>query len=42
MGVKGETVDSIKAKLKRGTFSAVFLLGCLAALEAEGLHLGDI
>jgi hypothetical protein len=41
-GVKGETVDSIKAKLKRGTFSAIFLLACMAALEAEGIQLEDI
>jgi hypothetical protein len=41
-GVKGETADSIKAKLKRGTFSAVFLLACLAAPEAEGVGLEDI
>jgi hypothetical protein len=41
-GVKGETVDSIKAKLKRGTFTAIFLLACLAALEAEGVRLEDI
>ncbi len=41
-GVKGETVDSIKAKLMRGTFSATFLLGCLAALELEGVHLEDV
>lgn len=41
-GVKGETVDSIKAKLKRGTFPATFLLAALAALEADGLRLEDI
>ena len=41
-GVKGETVDSIKAKLRRGTFPATFLLASLAALEAEGLRLEDI
>jgi hypothetical protein len=41
-GVKGETVDSIKAKLKRGTFPATFLLATLAALEADGLRLEDI
>jgi len=41
-GVKGETADSIKAKLMRGTFAATFLLGCLAALELEGVHLEDI
>ena len=41
-GIKGETVDSIKAKLKRGTFPATFLLGALAALELEGVRLEDI
>jgi hypothetical protein len=37
-----ETRDSIAAKLKRGTFAATFLIGCLAALEIEGLRLEDI
>jgi hypothetical protein len=37
-----ETRDSIAAKLKRGTFSATFLLGCLAALELPGLRLEDV
>jgi Domain of unknown function (DUF6471) len=37
-----ETRDSIAAKLKRGTFAATFLLGCLAALEMEGIKLEDI
>ena len=41
-GFKDETEDSITAKLKRGTFSAIFLLACLAALEAEGVRLEDI
>jgi hypothetical protein len=41
-GLKGETVDSIKSKLARGTFSAVFLLASLAALEAAGIRLDDI
>jgi len=41
-GVKGETADSIKAKLARGTFAATFLLACIAALELEGLRLEDI
>jgi len=31
-----ETRDSIAAKLKRGTFAATFLLGCIAALEMDG------
>jgi Domain of unknown function (DUF6471) len=37
-----ETRDSIAAKLKRGTFAATFLLGCLAALEMEGVRLEDL
>ncbi|MGH6818521.1 MAG: DUF6471 domain-containing protein [Methylovirgula sp.] len=37
-----ETRDSIAAKLKRGTFSATFLLGCLAALELDGVRLEDL
>ncbi len=37
-----ETRASVAAKLKRGTFSATFLLGCLAALEMEGVRLEDI
>jgi hypothetical protein len=38
-GFKDETEASITAKLKRGTFTAIFLLACLAALEAEGVRL---
>ncbi|MGO9173565.1 MAG: DUF6471 domain-containing protein [Rhodomicrobium sp.] len=41
-GVKGETENSIKSKLKRGTFAATFLLATLAALELEGLRLSDL
>jgi hypothetical protein len=41
-GVKGETVDSIKSKLKRGTFAATFLLAVLAALELDGVRLEDV
>lgn len=41
-GLKGETADSIKAKLARGTFSATFFLACLAALELEGVTLADV
>jgi len=41
-GFKDETEDSITAKLRRGTFTAIFLLACLAALEAEGVGLEDI
>ena len=41
-GLPHETEDSIKAKLKRGTFAATFMLACLAALGLEGLSLEDI
>lgn len=37
-----ETEASITMKLQRGTFSATFLLACLAALELEGLQLTDL
>jgi hypothetical protein len=37
-----ETEASITNKLKRGTFSATFMLAALAALEAEGVKLEDI
>ena len=37
-----ETRDSIASKLKRGTFAATFLLGCLAALQKDGLRLEEI
>jgi hypothetical protein len=41
-GLPDETQDSIKSKLKRGTFAATFLLACLAALELEGVALNDL
>jgi hypothetical protein len=41
-GLPDETQDSIKSKLKRGTFPATFLLACLAALELSGITLEDI
>jgi len=41
-GLPGETKDSIKAKLLRGTFAASFMLACIAALELEGVRLEDI
>jgi hypothetical protein len=41
-GFKDETEASITAKLKRGTFSATFMLASLAALELNGLNLEDI
>jgi virulence-associated protein VapD len=37
-----ETEASITMKLKRGTFSATFMLACLAALELEGVLLEEI
>lgn len=41
-GLSGETEASIKAKLRRGTFAATFLVATLAALEMEGLRLEDL
>lgn len=41
-GFKDETEASITAKLKRGTFSAAFLLASLFALEADGINLEDV
>jgi hypothetical protein len=41
-GLPDETADSIKAKLKRGTFAATFFLACLAAMELEGVALEEI
>jgi len=41
-GFKGETEDSIQAKLRRGTFTASFLLASLYALEASGIQLEDV
>ena len=41
-GLPDETRDSIKSKLKRGTFAATFFLACLAALELDGVSLEDI
>jgi hypothetical protein len=37
-----ETEASITMKLKRGTFSAVFLLACVAALGLTGIDLEDL
>jgi hypothetical protein len=37
-----ETEASITNKLKRGTFSATFFLGCIAALDLEGVVLEEI
>lgn len=41
-GLPDETEDSIKAKLKRGTFAATFMLACLAALELDGVKLENV
>ena len=41
-GLPDETENSIKSKLKRGTFAATFLLACVAALELGGVSLEDI
>jgi hypothetical protein len=41
-GYPHESENTIKAKLKRGTFAATFLLSVLAALELEGLRLEDL
>jgi hypothetical protein len=41
-GLPGETENSIKAKLARGTFAATFLVATLAALEMEGMRLEDL
>ena len=40
-GLPDETENSIKSKLKRGTFAATFLLACIAALELEGVMLEE-
>lgn len=37
-----ETEASISSKLARGTFAATFFLATLAALEMEGMRLGDL
>ena len=37
-----ETKASIANKLARATVPAAFFLACLAALELEGIQLGDI
>jgi hypothetical protein len=41
-GLSEESETTIKAKLKRGTFAATFLLATLAALEMEGIRLEDL
>lgn len=37
-----ETETGIASKMARGTFSATFLVACLAVLEKEGLRLNEI
>ncbi len=37
-----ETEASITSKLSRGTFAATFFLAVVAALELEGVQLGDL
>ena len=41
-GLPAETEASIKAKLRRGTFAATFMLATLAALEIDGVRLEDL
>jgi Domain of unknown function (DUF6471) len=41
-GLSGETRDSIKSKLKRGTFATTFFLATLAAIGLEGVRLEDL
>jgi hypothetical protein len=37
-----ETETGIASKMARGTFSATFLMACLAVLRREGIRLEDI
>ena len=37
-----ETEAGIASKMARGTFSATFLLACLAVLDLKGLQMEDI
>lgn len=37
-----ETEASITSKLARGTFAATFFLAVVAALELEGVQIGDL
>jgi hypothetical protein len=41
-GLPAETESSIKAKLRRGTFPATFMLACLAVLGLTALALTDL
>ena len=41
-GIFGETENSIKAKLKRGTFPATFLFATLAAIKRDTVSLSEL
>jgi hypothetical protein len=41
-GLPNETQDSIKAKLKRGTFASTFFIAALVAIGAEVVKLEEI
>ena len=41
-GLPDELETTIKAKLKRGAFSAAFFLAVLAAMELTGIDLSDL
>jgi hypothetical protein len=41
-GLLDESETTIKAKLKRGSFAATFLVAALAALKMEGMRLEDL
>ncbi|WP_428491814.1 DUF6471 domain-containing protein [Rhodopila sp.] len=41
-GLPDESESTVKAKLKRGTFAATFLLATLAALEMDGVRLEEL
>jgi len=41
-GLEGETEASVNSKLVRGTFSATFLLACLAVLGITAVALADL
>jgi hypothetical protein len=41
-GFQKETKDSIKSKLKRGTFTATFFVAVLLSVKKEGVRLEDI
>jgi hypothetical protein len=36
-----DSPKNVANKIARGTFSAAFLLQCLAAMEVQNLHLGE-